>query len=279
MTRRARSFAIGLGLALAHAGAAFASPWTQEAGHGQAVVKIASYRTSAFFDRNGDRQPLGGTFSRYDLNPYIEYGFAPRLTGFANLTYSSLVSSFGGTTDRSQGFGDQELGLRYRLVDTGDNRSVITAQGLVKLPAYNKNTSPAAGNNQVDLDWRLLFGHSVTFDAMSLWFVAAPGWRWRAASPANEWRADFTVGVKPRSDRWLVALDSLWQRSVGGIGDSLGSGGNPGASDSFARWRLQLSAAYFIRPSWGVTGGVFRDIAGGNVAQGHGGFVGIWYRF
>lgn len=279
MTRRRSAVLLAIATVPAAAGTAFASPWSQATGHGQAVVKLSSYRTATAFDRNGDRRPLGGTFVRYDLNPYVEYGLTPRTTAFANLTLSTLASDFGGSTDRSFGLGDQEFGLRYRLSDTNSGQSVITAQGFVKLPAYNPRTSPAPGNNQVDVEGRLLFGHSMGLGPMNLWLVAAPGYHWRADSPANEWRADLTIGVKPPSDRWMVALESLWLRSVGPIGDSLGAGGNPGASESFMRWRKQLSAAYFIRPSWGVTAGVYRDFAGANVARGHGAFAGVWIRF
>ena len=259
--------------------AAVASPWTPEPGHGQAVLKLTTYQTATAFKRDGDTTDLGANFRRLDLNPYVEYGFTPRLAGFANLTVSVLQNRFGDNNDRSSGPGDQEFGLRYRLIDTGNNQSVITAQGLIKVPAYSSGVSPQPGNGQVDVEGRLLFGHTMPLERYNLWFVAAPGYRWRADTPANEYRADFTVGVKPRDDKWLVALESLWLRSVGSIGNSLTAGGNPAASENFSRWRIQLSGAYFVRPSIGVTAGVYQDIAGYNVAKGSGVFVGIWHRF
>jgi hypothetical protein len=154
----------------------------------------------------------------------------------------------------------------------------MAGQGFVKVPLYGDSTRPAPGAGQYDLEGRFLIGHSVPLGTASAYFVAAPGYRYRAGPPANEWRLDLVAGFKP-TERWVLTGELFWVRSVGTIGSAIGVRGNPGEGQNFERWRAQLGGAYFFGPSLGVLGGVFHDIAGRNVARADGIYAGIWHRF
>ncbi len=258
------------------------SPWTQSAGHGQVITKVSLYETTRAFDRNGDTTSLSGPGSRFrrlDLNPYVEYGLTDRLTGVANLFASSLENRQGGTTERSNGLGDQELGLRYRLSPHADANPIFAVQGLVKLPLYGNGPGLRPGAGQYDAEARFLAGQSVQLGAANAYFVAAPGYRWRSNMPANEWRLDLIAGIKP-TVQWLITAELQGIRSVGAIGSSVGATpGNPGEGQNYQRWRTQLAATYFVQSSLGVMIGAYHDVAGRNVAKGTGVLAGLWLRF
>lgn len=258
------------------------SPWTQSAGHGQVITKIAAFQTTQAFDRHGNTTSLAGSGSRFrrlDLNPYVEYGLTDRLTGVANLFISSLESRQAGTTERGTDPGDQEFGLRYRLSPRADASPIFAVQGLVKLPLYGNGPGLRPGAGQYDAEGRLLVGHSLQFGGASAYLVAAPGYRWRSNVPANEWRLDLIAGIKP-TVRWLITGEVQGVRSVGTIGSSVGAvPGNPGEGLNYQRWRAQLAATWFIESNVGLMLGAYHDIAGRNVAKGTGMFAGLWLRF
>lgn len=257
------------------------APWTQSAGHGQVITKVAAFQTTQAFDRRGDTTALAGgsRFRRLDLNPYFEYGLTDRLTGVANLFASGLENRQGGATERSTGLGDQELALRYRLSPRADASPIFAVQGLVKLPLYGNGPGLRPGAGQYDVEGRLLAGYSIPLGAASAYVVAAPGYRWRSNAPANEWRLDLIAGIKP-TVQWLLTGELQGVRSVGAIGSLVGAApGNPGEGQNYLRWRAQLAATYFMQPDVGVMLGAYQDIAGRNVAKGTGVLAGLWLRF
>jgi hypothetical protein len=52
---------------------ALANPWLQKPGEGLLILNGLAYATDTYFDSEGQKtaQPR---FSKYELNPYLEYG-------------------------------------------------------------------------------------------------------------------------------------------------------------------------------------------------------------
>ena len=80
-------------------------------------------------------------------------------------------------------------------------------QGIVKVPTgYNPNTNPALGNDQVDLEPRLLFGHGFSFGSWPAFFDIGTSYRFRLGGPSDQVRFDGPLGLHPAG--WLLLLQS-----------------------------------------------------------------------
>jgi hypothetical protein len=101
--------------------AAFAGAWTQAPGGYYLKLAAQGLRAGEYFDASGARvpKPGSGRLSGRGLHAYAEYGLREGLTLVAALPYKRLVDRrrFAGGTGReaSRGFGDLELGVRWRL--------------------------------------------------------------------------------------------------------------------------------------------------------------------
>jgi protein XagA len=264
-------------LAIALAPPAAAGPWTPERGHGQVIVTFGAYSTRESFTQQGDRSEFGfdGKFRKLEINPYFELGVTDRLTFIANtfVIRSEFSNTFG--AQKNSGLGDSTIGLRYRLTDT--NRPVIIAmQGGVKLPTAGSG-QPNLGNQQVDVDGRLVVGGSLGKSSRPPFWTVEGGFRYRAEGPADELKFEGTLGayVLPR----LMLLGQVTATKGLKNNDQVLAGLDPTLSPDYDLTRAQGSVVVSVAARSRIQAGAFIHAAGRNTGAGSGFLVSFWQTF
>jgi hypothetical protein len=95
-----------------------------------------------------------GTFSKLELQAYVEYGILDNLNFILKSPYNWLENKVGGQTLRNEGFIDQEVGLRWRL--NRDPWLAVAVQGLLLVPTgYDASDPLPLGRGVVGAEFRV----------------------------------------------------------------------------------------------------------------------------
>ena len=127
------------------------SAWDEQPGHGQLILTTAYLETSRSFDNHGNSHLFGydGSFRQFAVSAYFDYGIRRRLDLVANVPFPFLRFSNAYGRQKSEGAGDIELGVKFRL-NSLESPWAVSAQVTTKFPAYSATTNPAPGNHQKD---------------------------------------------------------------------------------------------------------------------------------
>jgi hypothetical protein len=252
-----------------------ASGFTQPQGKGLVIFATSWTQATLGFDVKG--LPVASTrILKREATTYGEYGITDWLTGIVQTTLSdrfvsSIIASRFATVaiaDRYRGLDVGGLGLRLRLAEAGPFSFAV--EGNVRVSgAMHRYRLAQAGHTGVETDIRLQGGASFNLWSWPGYAGISLGYRTRMAGPADEYRADFTLGIRPRR-RWLWLLQSFNSFSAGGSGFGY---------RRVREHKLVTSVIYDIDKAWSVQGGTIGTIAGKNVPRDTGGFVALWYRF
>jgi hypothetical protein len=261
-----QAIATGLLIVLS-AGAAFAGAWTAPKNSYYEKLAFNYYFANETFDKGGNRgaTPNSGKFTDYNVSNYFEFGLTNDLTIINALTYKWLENSNDQGRTRGDGFGDVDLGVRYKLLDH-EKIGIISTQALVKIPgAYGKNDPLPLGNGQVDAEFRLLYGRSL-YPLIPGYANIEFGYRWRDGDPSDEVRYLIEFGVDITQKLYTrVKLDGIFSMDNG---LKLDSSGNPTSTNNYDLGKLDLTLGYKIAPSWGVEASYVPALYGQNTAAG-----------
>jgi hypothetical protein len=95
-----------------------------------------------------------GSFSKLELQAYVEYGIQESLSLIIKSPYNWLENKVGDQTLRNEGFIDQEIGLRWRL--NRDPWLAVAVQGLLLVPpGYDANDPLPLGKGVVGAEFRI----------------------------------------------------------------------------------------------------------------------------
>ena len=246
--------------------AALANPWPQEKGRGFVISTLRYYRADV---GPADRNPArgGGTFQSWSLYEYGEYGLTDATTLGFNLGFEDASVETLTGTDRHHGMNLAEGFLRQVVWRDGD--AVLAVQGLLKLPAGDRDENPPVGDDQVDAELRLLYGRGLDLRGWSGFLNVEGAYRYRADDPSDQLRATTTLGLHVAQD-WmaLFQIDNLVSRR----------GTGPGGWD-YDLHTVSLSAVRDLSETWGLQLGVSDDVASRNHALGQAVFAAVWMRF
>jgi protein XagA len=259
-----RVVAVGL---MASPTAAFAGAWTLDAGQRVAIVTGTLSQADQTFDGSGNRQSIP-RYSKNELQALFEFGATNWLTLMLapSLQHVSIAAPF--EAQRS-GLGYTDIGARARL--GGGDSWVVSAQTTLRVPGtFDKNNPAAIGYTDPEVDVRALFGYSFKAGTWPAFVDVQVAQRFRLGGPPDEFRADFTLGVRPQ-DRWLVLLQSFNVISEGA--------GNLPLFPSYSYSKLQLSAVYSVTPKLSLQLGGYTTYWGQNALQENGLVLGAWYKF
>lgn len=255
-----------------------AGPWLQKRGHGLVIAGWRDYRASERFSPSGSRQPLGpgGIFRSRAAHVWTEVGLTDRWTGILSGTVQSLRYQDAGYQSSAVAPGDLEAGLRrgLRVADSGWQ---VSAQMLLKAPAYSQRVEPRPGNGQADLEGSLLAGRS--FPVASRWgFLSLEGgYRKRWGQPADQFRGEAAAGIH-WNQRLTLTAQSFAIRRAGAL-PTAGGGRNPMIEPVFDLYKVQLSAVVRVAPGWSLQTGYGLDVAGRNIGRGRQWMVAVWKTF
>lgn len=266
------------GLALAVPGPAYGGAWTFPQGTGQVILNNVYYLASDEFTKSGNRRAFSndGEFTKYEFNPYIEYGVRDDLTLVLNLFARRVAFSSDFSDDVNFGVADPEIGLRYRLTPP-DARTIWAVQGHIKLPLAFPDGDPPLGNEQIDVDARVLVGRGFSIAGHWGYWDLQLAYRFRDEEPADEIKLEATLGVS-LSARWLVIGQFFGTVGLRN-GTSVRIGNNPTIDPNYDLYKAQLSVVYDLTKSVRLQLGYVRDLAGRNTGAGDAALLAVWFRF
>ncbi len=249
------------------AGTVFAGAWTQEKGKSYHRAAANYYYADEDYDANGDSSsmPFNGEFTDFNLNYYLEYGILDELTVIGSVYYKMIEREDDDYKYETDGMGDMDLGLRYRL--HASDIGIFSVQGLVKIPEfYDEDDALPLGNGQYDYELRLLFGRSL-WPMIPGYINLEAGYRWRAKAPSDEFRYLVEIGSELGKDFYARAkLDALV--SMDNVDKDTDDLGNPTSTLEYDLAKLDLTLGYHITTEWGLELGYTPAVWGENTAKG-----------
>jgi protein XagA len=263
-------------LVAATAGASFAGAWTSPKNGFYEKLSYNYYYAHQSFNPNGGRHETAndGSFTDHNITNYLEFGITDDLTAINSLTYKWLRNEDNATLAKGHGLGDVDLGLRYKLSDSG--YGILSSQLLVKIPgSYSKNDPLPLGNDQVDVEARVLYGLSL-YPFVPGYGNLELGYRWRDGDPSDELRYLVEIGFDLGKNVYTRAkLDGITSLDNGKKFDG---SGNPTATNNFDLGKLDLALGYQVTKNWGVELSYVPALYGQNTAAGATYSVGAYYK-
>jgi protein XagA len=245
----------------------YAGAWTREIGGWYHQVTGNYYTADEFFDDDGSREDFAdnGEFKDRNISYYVEYGILENLTVIGSWPYKWLEYEDNFVRNKTDGFSDLELGLKYRLLST--DSGVCSVQGLVKIPeAYDEDDAVPLGNSQYDYEIRLLYGMSL-FPHIPGYFNIETGYRFRAEEPADELKYLLEFGVDITKKFYgRMKLDGTL--GMDNADNNKGFSGNPAATYDYDLGKLDVALGWKMLKNWGMEIGYRPEIYGENTSAG-----------
>ncbi|HEY0291044.1 MAG TPA: hypothetical protein VGC51_01725 [Hansschlegelia sp.] len=246
----------------AHAGAFTLNP-------GEAKLFLSGLLSSGdkYYDGGGKLRSRG-KYRKYDLQTFLEFGLADGVTLLASTGLQRIEARDGGTFKRS-GLGRSEIGLRARLIESGD--WIWSVQGSVVIAAAKWREGIAAiGETDDQFDVRGLVARTFEAFGKPAFLDLQLGYRARGQDPADEIRVDATFGLRP-SPRWLLLAQSF---------NTIGTGRWRGPYPLEQRiFKLQGAALFDLTERVTLFGAAFFTPVGRDALDERGGTIGVGYRF
>ncbi|MBN2706724.1 MAG: hypothetical protein JXR89_09830 [Deltaproteobacteria bacterium] len=171
--------------------AAWAGAWTNKQNGMYNKLALNYFASRDYYDDDGDRHGLAydGKFTDINLNWYLEYGLTDSLTLIGSLYYKWLEEENDYFRAESDGVGDIEVGLKWKILD---DPLLLAVQGLTKVAGPYDDEVPGLGSDQTDFELRLLLGKSLY--PLPLYMGLEAAYRWRTQAPSDEWRLLAEIG-------------------------------------------------------------------------------------
>ncbi|SDT87706.1 hypothetical protein SAMN04487931_102312 [Desulfobacula phenolica] len=248
-------------------GSVFAGAWTAKKGAIYNKLTFNIYDAEKAFNDSGDKNefPANGDFSDTNIAYYVEYGITDKITVLGSVSYKWLKSEDDTIINKTTGFSDLDMGLKYCLV-SGDF-GVVSAQALVKIPElYDDDEAVALGNSQYDTEFRLLYGKSL-YPFLPGYVNIEAGYRLRAEEPADEFRYLLELGIDMTKKIYgRVKLDGIL--GINNDDPILDYNANPTATLNYDLGKLDLALGFKLSGPWSLEFGYRTDIYGKNTAAG-----------
>lgn len=251
--------------------AAHANPgaWVMPEGKGQVITNASYYVSKHRFNNNGDKvaQP---TYSKWELNPYLEYGMWDHTTIGANMFLQRANDS----ANSNYGVGDVEVFARSRLWH--NDRAVISLQPLLKIPGiYENKRSPKIGSEHMDIGLSVLGGMNFETFGFKQYGELEVGARNRFGKPENQYIVNATLGTNLTDDVQVLLQTFNTLRAT----DPSVATFTQSPNDDYDLSKAQLSAVYTYNERISLQAGGFYHLAGTNVGNGAGALFSVWTRF
>lgn len=253
-----------------------ASAWGQQSGNLFLSLQPYYYSTNSFFDASGDRHSRGGNFTKYEINPYLEYGLTEKDTLSCNMFYNWLSDDSSGETLHQQGFTDQELGWQRQLWQ--DLSQVLAVQAVLIVPAgYDLEEQPYLGYDRFGMEWNMRYGRSGTPFAHNAYIDLRLGVRHYFGYPSSQARVDVNAGVDITPTVQFLLLNELHYSL--NDGDEKIINGTELLQGEYSLLKTTVAIRYRFDDRYSLVAGGFRHIWGENAGAGGGGYVSLYLQF
>jgi hypothetical protein len=177
----------------------FASAWVKEEGQFFLSPSFNYYRANDFYDKEGNKLPMGCTFEKREVQLYGEYGLTKKTTITFKLPYDELKCG----TNSNSGFGDLDLGL-IRQIKKGKDYSFSFYGNAIVPTGYSIKDNPRLGYGRLGVEGGLLYGRSGKFG----FFDSGVGYRYYFGYPSSQIRSYATAGINlTKNIQFLTTLD------------------------------------------------------------------------
>jgi hypothetical protein len=251
-----------------------AGAYGQQKGHFFYSLQPYYYSTDQYFDEKSDLHDRGGTFTKSEMNLYMEYGLTEKDTLTVNTFYNWLTDDASGRTRKTQGFTDQEIGWQHRIF-TGKNR-ITAIHGMVIIPAgYSIDDDPRLGYNRFGAEASFLYGQSFQMSDKYGFVDLRLGYRDYFGYPSSQVRANAVIGYDILTRWQLLALGELHYGLKNGHEKQLGL--NSQAQPNYCLLKMSLAARFRINEHYSLVVGGYQHVWGEETGGGGGGYVSLWY--
>lgn len=246
-----------------------AGAWLQPEGKGQWIAQSSYYTNNEFFDANGARTNQD-RFTKYELQPYVEYGLTPLLTVGAS-AYLQQVSQSG---ENNYGIADPEIFSRSVLWKS--DHEVLSLQPLIKFKSrFADEGVPRGGSRSTDIELSLLYGRSVHWLSNNDFIDLRGGYRYRANRLNDQWRFDAMAGIEVAPD-WLI-LPAVRAIISTDLQDKTTFSEN--GDQDFDLYKAELGIGYRMGPDRMLTATGFTHVYGAQTGNGLGIILSVMQNF
>jgi hypothetical protein len=248
---------------------AYGGAWTQKRGNSQLILTGLYYGADQMWDASG-RERDQTKYSKYELNPYYEYGLRDWVTLGANLSFPFAAQG----EQSNAGIGDSEFFARFRLL--ARNGFVFSLQPLVKLPSpWSLRDAPVLSGDDYDVEMGASAGYGFTLFKLNHFVNLDAGYRYRFGTPQDQIKLAATAGFSV-TPKWMI-LPQLFIAKSAKMPAS--SAFTQSSGDDYDLTKLQLSAVYRLNSRLSLQAGAFAHIDGKNTGGGNGAMISIWRNF
>jgi protein XagA len=248
----------------AHAGA-----WVQPQGRGLFIAQASYYTTDTYFDTNGNAMPQP-RFTKYELQPYAEYGVSEWLT-LGGSAYAQTVSQSG---QHNYGIADPELFAKVRIYE--DASRVVSIQPLVKLASrFGQNSAVRGGSKSTDMELSGLYGQSMHLLSPRDYADIRLGYRQRDRGLSPQWRGDVALGLGITDSIQIIpALRTVMSTQL-----TDAAAFREGGDLDYNVLKAEVTGLYHLSDTQWIQAGVFSHVAGIQTGDGYGITVGFAQEF
>lgn len=259
---------------------ACAAAWTQPKGQGIVIIQEDRWSGVDGFanDHTLYRFPDRGQSYVNQTNVYAEYGLTSKLTLLGNFWLNQVGYHNTYSGSENFGFGDQELGGRYKMRPLGflGYPWVGSSQILVGFPTYKvHDVQQPLGTGGASIELRHSIGRPYQLLGHWSYIDISGGIRLRTGRAAHELRFDATHGTSLWAGFTLMEEFSHIQTLDNGTTYNYG---NSISSTNYDLTKMRFSLLKKLGPV-SLQAGYERDLAGRNTGAGGGPFVGLWIPF
>lgn len=245
----------------------FGSSWVRN--YGELFISITGryYTADKYYDKNGNKKPIGCTFKKREIELYGEYGLTPKTTITFKIPYQELECGSSKTT----GVADLEIGFIRNLIHARAN--VFSLYGLMLIPSgYSIRDDLRLGYGRLGVEGGMLYGRG-----FSKGFIdSGIGYRYYFGYPSSQIRAYLAGGYDfSKSLQLMVYLDAQI-----GLGDGRKKriGKNITLEPDYKLIQFYVGPR-FIFGNISLNLGFQRVIYGRNTGDGTGYYIGLWKAF
>ena len=254
---------------------AFAGAWVLPVGDAYFDQRFSYYRSSEFYDAEGDLHPQE-PYQKLETGSYYEYGVLDRLSIGANLLLDRVQQDRAAQQSENIVLSDPELFATYQWWKS-DNLA-LSIQPVLKLPSQSHSEEPApqSGSTSLDGELALLAGYGFEWQDNWHYVEARLGYRHRRDEALNDqFRADLTLGYR-FFEHWLAttSLYSTWATRTPTAATFSESN-----NQDYNLLKTEALLHFVLDDKRRVYAGTFYHMSGHNTGAGLGFLAGIAYRF
>lgn len=246
----------------------YAGAFGRKKGEVLIILTPSFYEADNFFDKNGNKKPIGCSFKKEEIQFYAEYGISSKDTVTFKVPYQWLSCG----DAKTSGFSDIEAGIIRKLVK--NNSYVLSAYGNIILPTgYSIDDNLRLGYGRIALEGGILYGKSFEKGFID----TGIGYRYYFGYPSDQIRDYLTGGYNiTKNFQLLGGIDA----QIGlGNGKEKNLGNNITLEPDYKLIQIYIGPVISLNNNISVNFGLQKTIFGINTGDGTEAYGSIWIKF